>query len=497
MKTAPTDHFPTFKKAAAAVAQALRRLRRLFFSRTSLKCYLITASLICLTYTTLRWVGRRALQAEKERVAALGMATEWKQLLTPMLPDKDNFLAAPPFAGLFSSPKKEAPELAMWFGFHEKKNEALRDEGKKLISWPEPHQDTLQEWCGYFRKVGALPTESIGASPAEELIGDQRWQSTIQAVYAAAKRPESRFPEVGTFDDLSVLGITPALHKLLRSLQLYSRAQLQLGNLDQALPIFRVIHHLVKAGLVEPRRYGAVWAANYCLDLQRQILLEGIKLHQFPVLFLRELLQEDYQTQLQHGCRRGYEVDRLHFIQEHENYASGQLDEGPALPNLLRKTLLPDYLYTRSAVRSSQFYSQLFVASRPLEEHEAWFTRKNLLSQPENQKVQFFRLGDPRDLFWASPMLPITRACLRQIVIALEIHYLEHQRYPSTLEALRSSLPTRTLTDIDGQPFRYSTNEAGSHFTLGSVGQNGLVDAAGNKKKDDLIFSTAPGPTAK
>lgn len=102
-----------------------------------------------------------------------------------------------------------------------------------------------------------------------------------------------------------------------------------------------------------------------------------------------------------------------------------------------------------------------------------------------------------RNVFGWRPLLPIARACLRQIVSALETHYLEHQRYPSTIEALRSSLPTRTLTDIDGQPFRYSTNEAGSHFTLGSVGQNGLVDAAGNKKKDDLIFSTAPGPTAE
>ena len=94
-------------------------------------------------------------------------------------------------------------------------------------------------------------------------------------------------------------------------------------------------------------------------------------------------------------------------------------------------------------------------------------------------------------------MLPITIACLRQIIIALEIHYLEHLRYPSTLEALRSSLPTRTLTDIDGQPFRYSTNETGSHFTVLSVGQDGVVDAADQRWKNDLVFSTEPNPISK
>ena len=140
MKTAPTDHFPTFKKAAAVVAEALRRLRRLFFSLTSLKCYLIIASLICLTYTTLRWVGRRALQAEKERVSALGMATDWKQLLTPMPPDEDNFLAAPSFAGLFSAPQSEAPELAMWLGF--KNNNATTSKNGDKVMIPRPKQDT-------------------------------------------------------------------------------------------------------------------------------------------------------------------------------------------------------------------------------------------------------------------------------------------------------------------------------------------------------------------
>ena len=89
-------------------------------------------------------------------------------------------------------------------------------------------------------------------------------------------------------------------------------------------------------------------------------------------------------------------------------------------------------------------------------------------------------------------MLPITKACLRQIAIAIELHYLQNQRYPKSLDELPESLPHWTLKDIDGQPFRYSTNGTGSHFTLLSVGADGVLDPADARRKDDMVFSTDP-----
>ena len=87
MNAPSTSRFPTFHKAGAFIgrvtAASARRARGLFLSRASLKVYLITATLICLTYTSLRWMGRHALKAEKARVVALGMATEESQLPPP------------------------------------------------------------------------------------------------------------------------------------------------------------------------------------------------------------------------------------------------------------------------------------------------------------------------------------------------------------------------------------------------------------------------------
>ena len=182
MNAPSTSRFPTFRKAGAFIARvtaaSARRTRRLFLSRASLKVYLITATLICLTYTSLRWVGRRALQAEKERVGALGMATDWKQLLTPIPPDMDDFGAAPPFAGLFVPPYTEAAQLQMWFGWQE--SFTLEDGKTFKKPVPKPQRDTLTEWCEVFRKSGALPAKPTGESAAGELIGDQRWHPTIQ-----------------------------------------------------------------------------------------------------------------------------------------------------------------------------------------------------------------------------------------------------------------------------------------------------------------------------
>ena len=502
MNAPSTSRFPTFRKAGAFIARvtaaSARRTRRLFLSRASLTVYLITATLICLTYTSLRWVGRRALQAEKERVGALGMANDWKQLLTPIPTDKDNFLAAPPFAGLFVPPYTEAAQLQMWFGWQE--SFTLEDGKTFKKPVPKPQRDTLTEWCEVFRKSGALPAKPTGESAAEELIGDQRWHPTIQMAYAAAARPESHFPATDPSDSAINFSKDDAhitIRNFIHSLQLYARAQLQSGNLGQSLPAFRVFRHLVKAVLLEPAEFRPM-SASYYLNLQKQLLLEGIALHRFPSTFLEELVQEDYPTLMQQASRRAYEVERLNRVHEMENYRTiwYPLLKEPTFQNFLWKYLTPDSSFTQMAIRHSHFQSELFVAARPLGEKEDWFSRSKSVTKPYNLNFGTIQISggaiDQRLNFLYRHMLPISKACLRQIAIALELHYLQNQRYPKSLDELPESLPHWTLKDIDGQPFRYSTNETGSHFTLLSVGADGVLDPADARRKDDMVFSTDP-----
>ena len=502
MNAPSVSRFPTFRKAGAFVARVTaacaRRGRRLFLSRTSLKVYLVTATLVCLTYTSLRWVGRRALKAEKERVAALGMATDWKQVLTPIPPDKDNFLAAPPFAGLFVPPHTEATQLQMWFAWQESFTWEDGKTYKKPV--PKPRRDTLTEWCEVFRKSGALPAKPSGESAAEELIGDQRWHPTIQMVYAAAARPEAHFPATDSSEaamNFNKEAANITIRNFIHSLQLYARAQLQSGNLEQSLPAFRVFHHLVKAVLLDPAEFGPM-RASYYLDLQRQLLLEGITRHRFPSTFLEELVQEDYQTLMQQASRRAYAAERLDLMHEMENYRTiwYPLLKEPTFRNFLWKYLTPDYCFTQMAIRHSHFQSELFVAARPLREEEDWFSRSKSLTKPWNLNFGGIQISggaiDQRSNFLHRHMRPISKACLRQMAIALELHYLQNQRYPKSLNELPDSLPDWTLKDIDGQPIRYSPNETGSHFTLLSVGADGVLDPADARRKDDMVFSTDP-----
>ena len=256
---ATTSQFPTFRKAGALLLRFIkacaRRIQRLFLSRTSIKVYLITATLICLTYTSLRWVGRRALQAEKERVAALGMIADpalWPAP-PPHPPDSENFFAAPIFAGIFQPPYPEAPHLRMWFS---RNSYPVHDaHGRsKYKYFTAPKADTLAAWCEELRLFGELPDPPQQSTPAQELLTDHRWDATIKAPYAAAARPQARYPR----DPVSFLGDPESVRMradiigpMMSSLHLYGRAQLKSGNTALAVPVLQITRHLIHAAEIE------------------------------------------------------------------------------------------------------------------------------------------------------------------------------------------------------------------------------------------------------
>ena len=517
MNAAASNHFPTFGKFARAILRLIRSLpgkclalmrwiQRFFFSRTSFKCYVVIATLICLTYTTLRWIGRRAWQAENERAAAAGMATDRLGFVTPMPRDEDNFLAADIFRGL-SDGSADNKKLKMWFS-KTKYAQPLENRKNRESEVPKPKKNTLAEWCEYFRKTGMLPAQSSHRSPAAELLADQRWQPTIEAIFTAAARPSSRFPawdhrERSSRPDMQ---IDPrVLFSLHKSILLYSEAQLELSNPSQAIPAFNVTKHLVEAHAAEPG-YIPLLKLLAFLRAEFPLLQSGMRLHRLSAPVLQDLLTANYPERLPEITRRAIQFERATCCSTLQNFpesfnGSSWARDYPTR-NFVLERLLPDYFPMCAAVRTSQHYARLHEAAAPLGTNEPWNTRIDTLADMPNLDLGTNYIFGNNAPGW-SPMLefnvchviPAIQVSIRHLAITLELHYLLHSKYPPSLDQLDSSIAVspHLTKDIDGQAIRYQTNPERSHFTVYSVGMDGVENSPIPYPDDNIVFSTDPG----
>ena len=521
MNTITTDQFPTFKAAARLLGNAPRAtvrllrwmahtLRRLLFSRTSLKCYLILATLICLTYTSLRWYGRRAWEAEKERAAKAGMAADFAALSQPMPPEEDNFLAAPVFGDWSAEPGSNRDKFKMWFS---KRLYVSPPKGiNKTSAVPRPKVDTLSNWCAYFRLTGMLPVIPTQTSPAAELAADERWKPVIDAVYEAAKRPTAAIPLPGRTNHpyLNYYLTERDIPLLQKSIQLYARAQLDLGNLSEVLPAFVVTHHFCQAIAPNGEPF---FEFTSSLRSEISLLKTGIMGHRWPESLLKDLLAANYPELLQQHCQAMFQRQRLKFIGRYQKFPDSifgpdyaERSVGYPWRIILSKHLVPDIIFTQAMVRGSQFYGALNDAAAPLGPEEAWPSKLEVLAgKPAIDSGPKKIFGDLESKDW-TPNLelyhfylsPLMEASLRHLAIASELHFLKHSRYPANLTELsqRVPIPAIAMKDIDGQPIRYSTNEAGTWFTLTSIGSNGIPRTPGDRGYN-ITFSTAPDSQPK
>lgn len=501
------DRFPTFRKLAQfshrRVIPAIHSFRsataRLFFSRTSAKVYLTTATLITLFYTGSRWYGRRLLDQEKQRIAALGMATDWAQLRQPLPAEGENFFSAPPFEGAFGDTNRPAsPQLVLWL-----KTKAVptqqRDGHLRYTHPPTPKNLSLEAWCAYFRLTGSLPHQTSGKTPAEELLSDEKTVLDIQAIFQAAKRSVARFPlKESNAHPHAYFHHIPisALNDMKRCLTLYGIAQLEANHPAEALPVFQVTGHLAQAYLAESGISMSL-CANGVIRSQSTLLREGLIRHAWPAEVLTTIMARNYPALMQVSSRRAYEADRLATTEVLENYDKTLLPLKESTPweHFLWEDLAPDYYYINAAILNSKFNESCHAALKPLEANEFWLSRS--LSQPEEPT----NFGPVRpyapfyDLRYYPIMLhavPVMHATLQHLAAALEMHFLENGRYPSALDQLfyPASVPSVPLKDMDGQPIRYTTDGAGSFFTLRSVGEDGQLDPVPPFAKD-IVFSTS------
>ena len=482
------------------------RLRKLLFSRTSLKCYLITATLICLTYTSLRWYGRRAWEAEKERAAKAGMAADFAALSQPMPPEEDNFLAAPVFGDWNNiNSDSNTDKFQMWFS---KRVYVSPPKGKNKTSRvPFPEIPTLTNWCDYFRLTGMLPVTPTQNSPAAELVGDQRWKPIFDAVYEASKRKTSRIPLSGYAANRFAIS-DQRIPLLLSSLILYARAQLELGNLSEALPALRVLSHLSNAAIAGN---GPIYELPGTKENQISLLKSGILMHRWPESTLQQLLAENHPEALQNRCQaifRQIRLDTLTIFQNFPESVSGPISiRAEPMRALYYKYVIPDFFVTQCMIQNSQWYGTMHEAGAPLGQDETWSSRLQMLAQAPRRGLGWRVIvggggpeWSPQAEFYFSYLRSLLHASIRHLAIASELFYLKQSRYPKSLEELSQAvpLPTIAMKDTDGQPIRYSTDKEGTWFTLRSVAYSPMPKARWTPTfESHITFSTDPDSQPK
>ena len=491
MSHSTSDYFPSFRKAATmlrAIAafclprftDFLHRLRLLFLSLTSLKCYLILTTLTVLVYTGLRWVGRHALKTEQERVAAMGMAIDTEKPAISIIPESENFFTAPVFQGQFSS-----QELKMWLSKRFLRVKTSNG-GVEYRDLRDRKNTTLAEWCESLKWIGTLPSHSTQDSAAQQLVADRRWDPIIDAVYAASERPLASLPaKVAGKNSFEVI---PAMFA---SLSLHARANLAVGNASKAAPFFRANQLRIRAYALEPSS-PAFSQATRSLHSQKSLLLEGIASHQWEESVLRDLVDANYPVLIESISRRAIEADRLNIVSylSHAQYPPHLYVERGSWSGKFWKAITPDYYLTSLAVNCSQSFAALWNAARPLGRNEEWNSR---VAELQTISIPNRLMGEdsPTQMLTLGHVARLIPAALQHLSAMLELHYLSHNSYPPALEQLNPPPPRNLLLDIGGQKISYTTNPQRTTFTLVPVHLQSLTPP-NLFDQNELVYSTNP-----
>jgi hypothetical protein len=296
------------------------------------------------------------------------------------------------------------------------------------------------------------------------LATDSRFVPLIQSIYQAANRPEARTPVRISEDYMPLSRVN--LRRMALGITFYAVANLELGIQPQALPAFRVYRHLLKAAGI-----GTLGQEPF-LECQKQLLLAGMRTHRIPEETLHFILAENYPQAMISGARREMEISRVRWVlgaQEYRPDWSLRLGAHSFRETLvdLRTEFTRPYTMARNAVRESRDYSEQIAMSGSLAPGETWASRKNQLSgEMQTEHPPWIADYSLRSKFTWAVIRPVLVGTLHHVAASLELHWLKHGRYPATLAELESGLPETALRDSDGQPFTYTTDETGAHFSL-------------------------------
>ncbi len=491
--------------------------------------FAIFITLAAVFHTEENWRGWQAWQKFKQQAEASGEKLDFASIIPPPVTDEQNFALAPIVASAYSGsldklgniivpPKTNViNRLDMDIRLGVSGHTALANTSG---SWAKGATTDLKKWQRFYREA-ANPTNGILVSPepqspaADVLLALSKYDSNIDELRQASRRPLSRFPlNYDSKNPFAILLPHLTMRKCAQILQLRTLAELELGQSEKALADIKLSLRVMDSIRSEP-----FLISHLVRMAELQILLqpvyEGLAKHQWSDAELVELDRE---------------LSKLDFLADCQSSMRGERNAALAMIDSMRRngnayeslTIIQQIQGNDSTVKFRKILGSVIFLATPhgwfwLNEvaigdmHQRWTLQMNdrarqLFHPKLAREADDYLRHLPRrpwNLFAALIMPAITpmqqkfgysqnAVNMARGACALERFRLAHKEYPNSLDLLSPRFMDPVPHDvIGGQPLKYRRTDDG-RFALYSLGWNETDEGGkvGLDKKGSLDMKT-------
>ena len=473
------------------------------------------ATLLALFYAEEDWRGWHAWNKYKSEWEAKGEKFGFKDFVPPPVPDDQNFAMAPIFDAtdkLASRKWRNAhrnphPDNGEWWDTNLVDPLQMEVAGYYLGVGNQPSSGywaagtftDLSAWQNYYRQLSAktneFPVPPQPQTPAQDVLSAlSKYNSTIEQLREASRRPDSRFPL--DYDDENPSEILlPHLADLKRCsqvLQLRALAELQNGQSDKAFDDVKLGLYLANSIRAEPFVISQlVRFAIFQITLQP--IYEGLAEHKWSDAQLIGLDSELSKLDFLAGYERSVNgecamhVKLIAYLEQKRSRfnlinvfsdENGQGDQMNKLSITAMAYLGPKGWFYQNdlllARMQQQYQSVVDDEQQTVAPERAALADKSVESLTGTTPFNFltrllspFLMNFARKAAYAQASVDLARGA-----VALERYRLAHGEYPDSLDALVPQFMEEIPHDvIGGGPLHYRLTNDGQ-FVLYSVGWN-------------------------
>jgi hypothetical protein len=424
-------------------------------------------TLVALFYAVENWRGKHAWEKYRAEREAKGDRFEWSAIVSPPVPDDQNFAATPLFAELFPKPSAHPRLDAV----------KLPDCKDATGNWHEGRHENLAAWQACFTNDNLLAALA-------------QYNPILREVTDASRRPACRFPIRYEDHYLALLPHLTHLRKLAQVYRLRALAQLHAGQPDAALADVQMCLRLADTIKDEPILISFLVRAAI-LDLALQPVWEGLVTHQWKEQQLAALqgalgshdVFTDFAKALQ-GERlfaHGGGVWMINHPAERAQAVQLVGDRIPTLANLLYRAIPTGWLYQNLLAIDRFYTAEMLLAvtwqQRQVNPDRIAGIERSLQTSRTTPYNRLCKMLVPA-VTQVAKKAAQSQTALDQAITAcgVELYRYADGQLPETLDApVPTYLPAVPRDVIDGQPLRYRRlNE--KQFILYSVGWNATDD---------------------
>ena len=471
------------------------------------------AALIALFYAEENWRGKSAWEQFKSEQEAKGEYFELVKIAPPPVPDDQNFAMAPivmtTYSAIMDRNGRKIPNDTNVVKRLEMPIELIPSElnAPSLGNWRKAQKTDLPAWQAYYRQLAArtnlFPVPPQPQAPAADvLLALSLYDSVLDELRQAARRPESRFPLEYDADNPAaiLLPYLAGLKNCVRPLQLRASAELDAGQTDKALEDVQLMLRLAEAIRNEPIFISQL-VRIALVNIALQPVWEGLADHKWSneqlVVLERELKPLDMLAAHRTAMRgeQTFSAGVIDYLRRNRDFSVlGEPFARGSVPAIVSR-LIPSGWFYQNQLYCARCMVRYYV---PLAD-----TERRIISPAAARHVDEVYTVENRHLnpfnLLGRMLLPAlsngvkkfasaqVSVDLARVACALERYRLANGQYPDALDALAPTfIPTLPHDIINGQPLHYRRTDApsspngddpaGGRFILYSVGWNETDD---------------------